>query len=109
MAPQSLMLIDSDTCVRPKPSREEAMPEVRWSLVVAVNDDTVLSRTLLASPALDSDCQIIVKRQSETAGSAYNAGLQEAAHEIVAFAHQDVYLPKTWKHDLQRCLEKLAV
>ncbi len=79
-----------------------------WSLVTMVNNDSVLRSTLLASPALTSRCQVVTKRNFECAGRAYNAGLQEADHEIVVLAHQDVYLPETWLPDLSRALALLA-
>ena len=80
-----------------------------WSLVVAANDSRVLKTTLLASPALDSRCQIIVKEGFRSAGSAYNAGLAEARNEIVVFAHQDIFLPSEWTADIGRALSHLAV
>ncbi len=39
--------------------------------------------------------------------AAYNEGLAEAAGEIVAFAHQDVYLPPGWSRGLQAALYRL--
>lgn len=80
----------------------------RWSLVVASNDEAVLGGTLLASPCIDSGCEVIVKRGFSSATTAYNAGLAEAHNEIVVFAHQDVYLPETWLRDLQRALQQLT-
>jgi len=79
-----------------------------WSLVVAVNDESVLARTLLASPAIDSRCQLILQRGFVCAGKAYNSGLAMAQHEVVVFAHQDVYLPEGWLQDLERALAQLA-
>ena len=78
-----------------------------WSLVVAVNDEAVLRSTLLASPEIDSRCQLICKSGFNSAGSAYNSGLSEASSEVVVFAHQDVYLPKGWKASLSRALQTL--
>ena len=79
-----------------------------WSLIAMVNNNAVLQRTLLASPAITSRCQVVTKRGFESAGRAYNAGLREADHEIVVLAHQDVYLPETWLPDLSRALALLA-
>lgn len=79
-----------------------------WSLVVAVNDDRVLQRTLLASPAIDVRCQLILKRGFASAGQAYNAGLAEAKNEIVVFAHQDVYLPAPWMRRVAAALDFLG-
>jgi hypothetical protein len=79
-----------------------------WLLVAAVNDEEVLRQTLLRSPDLEARCQIILKRGFPSAPLAYNAGMAEAAHEVLIFVHQDVYLPRGWMADLWRALEKLA-
>ena len=79
-----------------------------WSLVSAVNDDLVLRHTLLASPAIGQGCQIITERGFSCIGKAYNAGLAEAEHNIVVFAHQDLYLPETWLTGLKLALRQLA-
>jgi hypothetical protein len=96
---------DLSTLSRPTPPANELEG---WSLVVAVNDESVLNHTLLASPAIDSRCQVIIQCGFSSAGKAYNAGLAEAQHEIVVFAHQDVYLPDGWVQDLNRALVQLA-
>lgn len=79
-----------------------------WSLVVASNDERVLESTLLASPAIDDRCQVLIKRGFRSAAAAYNSGLRHAAHDIVVFAHQDVYLPGTWVSDLESALNYLT-
>ena len=78
-----------------------------WTLVVAVNNDAVLENTLLQSPDIDSNCQVLLKRGFPSAGAAYNSGLAEGTSEIVVFAHQDVYFPKGWKEDLDRSIRAL--
>lgn len=88
----------------PVPMRE---PVPRWSLVVAVNNERVFRNTLLASPALGSECQLIVESGHSCAGNAYNAGLDRSQHEIVVFAHQDVYLPAAWMSGLRNSIEQL--
>jgi len=80
-----------------------------WSLVVAVNDESVLQHTLMASPAINARCQVITKRGFASAGKAYNAGIEEARHDVVVFAHQDVYLPEDWTSNLECALAQLAV
>jgi len=80
-----------------------------WSLVVAVNDESLLQHTLMASPAINARCQVITKRGFASAGKAYNAGIEEARHDIVVFAHQDVYLPEDWTSNLECALAQLAV
>jgi hypothetical protein len=80
-----------------------------WSLVVAVNNERVLQNTLLASPAIDSGCQIVMKRGYKCAGEAYNSGLNDAENDIVVFAHQDVYLPVSWLVNLKLALGQLSL
>ncbi len=80
-----------------------------WTLVVAVNDEAVLRGTLLASPDIDSHCQVIPKYGFSSAGAAYNSALAETTSDIVVFAHQDVYLPKGWFAALSRSLRALAI
>ncbi|HEY6272832.1 MAG TPA: hypothetical protein VIX19_12690 [Terriglobales bacterium] len=81
----------------------------RWSLVVAVNNDSVLSNTLLASPVIGERCQVIAKRGFPCAGQAYNSGLADAQHDVVVFAHQDVYLPQDWLTNLECALAQLSI
>ena len=80
----------------------------RWSLIVASNDDRTLRNNLLASPVIGDQCQVIAKQGFASAGKAYNAGISEAAHELLVFAHQDVILPPGWTSDLDRALAALA-
>jgi hypothetical protein len=92
------------------PAVLEDTTSFKWSLVSAVNDEQVLRHTLLPSPAVQHGCQLITKRGFSCAGKAYNEGLAEAEHDIVVFAHQDVYLPGTWLAGLVfslRALERL--
>jgi hypothetical protein len=81
--------------------------KAEWTLVVAANNEMVLQNTLLQSPDIDSDCQVLVKRGFSCAGAAYNSGLAEAGAELVVFAHQDVYLPLSWKQELDSVVEVL--
>jgi len=78
-----------------------------WSLIVAVNNESVLNGTLLASPAIDDQCQVILKRGYSCAGGAYNSGIADANHDLMVFAHQDIYLPRGWKADLGCALAQL--
>lgn len=79
-----------------------------WSLVVAVNNEQVLQKNLLASPSIDGRCQIITKRGFPCTGKAYNAGIADARHEIIVLAHQDIYLPQDWIINLERALSQLV-
>ena len=80
------------------------------TIVAAVNDERVLGRNLLASPALAGHHphQLLLRRGFGSASQAYNHALGEAEHDLVIFAHQDVYLPDTWFGDLERCLNWLS-
>ncbi len=89
-------------------SETEAANFENWSLVVAVNNEEVLRETLLKSPVIDAKCQVITKKNCASAGKAYNSALAAAQHEIIVFAHQDVYLPAPWIEDLKKSLRQLA-
>jgi hypothetical protein len=67
-------------------------------VISAVNRDEVLSANLLRSPdVICGAARVIEERGYATAGAAYNAGLERAEDaEVVAFIHQDVYLPAGW-------------
>jgi hypothetical protein len=80
---------------------------MKWDLVVAANDDPVLSTCLLASEGIGSAGQVIVQRGFASASQAYNDGLAKAGADIVVFAHQDVYLPEGWDQCLARAIDLL--
>lgn len=80
----------------------------RWSLVVAVSNESVLQHTLLSSPVIDAGCQVILKRGFPSAAKAYNSGIAEARNEIIVFAHQDIFLPGSWKFQMEHALSELA-
>jgi hypothetical protein len=67
-------------------------------IVSAVNGDQVLAQNLLRSrDELSVTAHVIEERGHLSAGAAYNAGLDRAGDAaIVAFIHQDVYLPAGW-------------
>ncbi len=77
-------------------------------MIVASNNDRTLRSNLLASPVIGDQCQVIAKQGFASAGKAYNAGISEAAHELLVFAHQDVILPPGWTSDLDRAVAALA-
>jgi hypothetical protein len=81
---------------------------MNWSLIVAANDDTILKRCLTSSPCIGHACDVNVMRGFATAGAAYNAGMHQAAGEILVFAHQDVYLPAGWDRNLGEFIDKLS-
>ncbi|MGZ8172766.1 glycosyltransferase [Methylobacter sp.] len=71
------------------------MPSV--GIVAAVNDETVLNENLKRSPSIANGVvPLLALRGQPSASRAYNAGLDATAHDIIVFAHQDVYLPAPW-------------
>jgi hypothetical protein len=81
---------------------------MRWSLIAAVNDETVLNNSLLRSPDLAHLTEVILKRGFDSAGAAYNSGLQECHGDVAIFAHQDVYLPAGWLKRLEHQIGLIA-
>ena len=77
-------------------------------MIVAFNNDQTLRQNLLASPAIGDKCQVITKQGFSCAGQALNAGIAEAAHEVMVFAHQDIILPPGWTSDLDRAISILS-
>lgn len=78
------------------------------AVVAAVNDDEVLAANLAASPCLrNEEIPLVIERGRDSAGQAYNAGLDRTTAEIVVFAHQDVYLPRGWEQKLLLAIKTL--
>lgn len=74
-------------------------------LVSAVNDDEVLSSCLQASPDVAvGSLAVVAQRGYASAASAYNSWLDAGGTGVVIFAHQDVYFPAGWLHQLQTAL-----
>ena len=85
--------------------RKRKMPRSKnVTLAVAVNDTDVLDRNLLVSPYIIERCQVIQKVGYPSAASAYNACIEEAAHDVIVFAHQDIYFPEQWLSQLASAL-----
>lgn len=78
-----------------------------WSLIVAANDPDVLHGTLLGSPAIDEHCEVIIREGYLSAGEAYNTSIRQVTHELMVFAHQDVYLPEDWMERLTWAIGRL--
>jgi hypothetical protein len=79
-----------------------------WTIIAAVNDDTVLTRNLLKSPDLVNDPSVLDQRGFTSAALAYNAGIDSTCSEILIFPHQDVYLPKGWLEKLRCWISRLT-
>lgn len=68
------------------------------AIVSAVNDQSVFCRNLALSPLVaNPETEVIVEEGHWCAGAAYNAGMSKTKAEMVAFCHQDVYLPLGWE------------
>ena len=82
--------------------------QITWSLVVASNSDEVLKSNLLRSGEAGLAKEIIVERHASAAATAYNAGLDKCAGDVVVFAHQDVFLPSGWSKKLLQVVSRLT-
>ena len=85
------------------------MTRDRYTIVVAVNDRTVLARNLLLSPDIASGRQpdLLLKEGFRSAAAAYNSAIDEARNDILVFVHQDVYLPENWFDAVSRAIRCL--
>lgn len=81
---------------------------MKWTLVSAVNNDTVLNSCLLQSGAAQAAVEVILQRGYADAAGAYNNALERATSDVVVFAHQDVYLPANWASEFSAVVEKLG-
>jgi len=78
------------------------------TFIVAVNDTSVYEKNFLSSPCLrDRHYQIIPMFGYPSAARAYNEGIRRARHDMVIFAHQDLFLPESWMDCLQKSLTYL--
>lgn len=82
--------------------------QTTFDFVAAVNDDEVLAANLARSRALsEPGSRLHILRGYRSASVAYNAGLDAGTHELVVFAHQDVYLPAGWAPAMSAALAHL--
>lgn len=74
------------------------------TFVACVNDELQLQNNLLASPVFDagSPHQLLTYREMTSAAEGLNRGLHEAAHDLVVFIQQDIYIPSWWPSRLWR-------
>lgn len=80
------------------------------TFVVVANDLEILRNNLLASPCLQGHHphQVIVQQRFTSAAGAFNAALSQSCNDVVAFIHQDVYLPEGWLSDIEYTLQLMA-
>ena len=66
------------------------------AVVAAVNDETILRRDLASSAMIcDGEVPLFVEPDHVAAGAALNAGRDRTDADLVIFAHQDLYLPRS--------------
>jgi len=81
--------------------------QVNWTLVAAVNSESVLRNNLLRNDEARFAEEIVVVRDAPSASVAYNYGIRHAKVDVVVFAHQDVFLPTGWSKNFRRCIGQL--
>lgn len=81
---------------------------MKWSLIAAVNNESILHSCLLSSPEVGTAQDVILQRGHSSAATAYNAGIEQARADVLVFAHQDVYLPEGWVASVQRAVDTLS-
>jgi hypothetical protein len=80
-----------------------------FDFVVAVNDEETLESNFARSPILrDASMRVHFQRGYRCAAAAYNAGLNAATNEFVVFAHQDVYLPSSWRKAILIAIDQVS-
>lgn len=84
-------------------------PPLKWTLISAVNNESVLKNCLLNSPDVGSASEVLLQTGYASAAEAYNAAIAKAKTELVVLVHQDVYLPEGWIASVQKACELLTV
>ena len=78
------------------------------SFVVITHRPEILEHNLAVSPLLASARhQLVAILNPRSAAEGLNAGLAQAAHDVVAFVHHDVYLPPWWESQIETALRDL--
>ena len=79
------------------------------TFVAAVNSREILETNLLASPCFQSphSHQVLIQEGFSSASKAYNDAIERSKNELIAFCHQDLFLPEEWISDLDRALNDL--
>ena len=79
-----------------------------FAVAAAVNDRQILAACLERSPDIVSGkLPLRIYEDYPSAARALNSGLDGSAAPIVIFAHQDVYLPKSWLTQLIEQIDEL--
>jgi glycosyltransferase involved in cell wall biosynthesis len=81
---------------------------MKWSLISAVNDRSILTNSLLGSSVHKEAHEFIQQEGFRNASSAYNAAINDATGDYLVFAHQDIYLPNGWNESLCNAIHWLG-
>jgi hypothetical protein len=81
---------------------------MEWTVISAVNNESVLKSNLLQSPGIKSASEVILQRGFSSAALAYNAAMRKAATDLLVFAHQDMYFPGGWIESVMKAMETLS-
>jgi hypothetical protein len=80
---------------------------MKFTLISAVNNESVLNSCLLSSPCASRAEAVLLRRGFRSAALAYNAAIEEARTDVVVLVHQDVFLPEGWDTQMERALQQL--
>jgi len=91
-------------------NRENNLPKAarEFTVVAAVNNDTVLRDSLMRSPDMQSVREVLTRRGFSSAAHAYNSGMEASASDVIIFAHQDVYFPQGWFGSVARSIAAIS-
>ena len=78
-------------------------------VVPSCGSSGILESNFLASPCLRGfhPHQVLVQRDFVSASKAYNDAIDQAANDLLVFAHQDVIFPEPWISQLERVVDCL--
>jgi SAM-dependent methyltransferase len=95
----------AESDLEPEPDPADTVPV---SVICCVQDRETLAANLLASPDLrpGSTHQVILLQDCPDAATGLATGLARAKHELVIWAHQDVYMPRGFIARLSRRLRQ---
>lgn len=85
-----------------------ALPGITFG-VASYGDGALLRENFLSSPCFEGTHphQILVRANFPSAAKAYNEIIDQAANDLIVFAHYDVLLPASWLRELRQAIEYL--
>jgi len=81
---------------------------MNWALISAVNNEEVAKSCLLSSPGIQTASEVLLQRGFVSAAAAYNSAIDKANNDLLAFVHQDVYLPEGWLTKVQNAVDVVS-